>query len=259
MIDPTTGAIIDGPVTTVVPASAGFSYIQHLGWSKSSLTNHIAFVLYSNSYPNGVIYSVDASGASSPQLVPSTANGGGPDQPTWSPDDPTTPSVDETDKFLLYEEQVPTGKRSSGMEIVRQELATGTVTTVVPPSSGSWLGWTDWRRAPTAFVSSWGTASSVTASTATVTAAATGSTNTLVALPASPSDDTWFPSTNIGLAPASGGTRTATPPDGNQSSSAAAVTTQDQVPQSPHGPSLATSSTDLLDAFFADFAGSLLG
>src|SRR5207302_1850090 len=93
-----------------------------------------------------------------------------PDKPSWSPDDPTTPAVDETDKFLLYEVPVPTGKHSSGMEIVRQQLATGTVTTVVPPSSGSWLGWTDWRRAPDAgWAPSSGFAATTTLNSATPT------------------------------------------------------------------------------------------
>lgn len=113
------GNLIDGPETILIPKEFGFTSLFDVDWNRFG--DRIAFQGYGlkRTHP---LYIVNVT-TGNVQEVPSTA---GDRSPTWSPDD----------RFLVYAE---------GGKIVRQNLATRTETVL---ATGSYP---DWRRVPSAY------------------------------------------------------------------------------------------------------------
>lgn len=163
VVDPATGAIIDGPAITVIATAAGFTNtstclgIEDPDWSRNG--DRIAFRGCGTTLADS-IYVVDAVENGRFAAVPSTA---GDSSPTWSSDDSAT-LADETDRFLLYSEQLKPAKW--GSSIVRQELTTGTETVLVAAPKGGSLSFPDWRPFPSSGWAPTGTASPASADSA---------------------------------------------------------------------------------------------
>ncbi len=137
VVDPDTGDLIDGPETVVIPEEAGFTWIVELDWGRDGAS--IAF-LGEDETLSGGIYIVEAAEWGVFLEVETTAAQSG-NGVTWSPDDPATLDIDETDQFLLYPEFAKPPRR----RLVRQELATG-VETVVFDKKRQYANFPDWRR-----------------------------------------------------------------------------------------------------------------